>query len=79
VLHRSIYRGEIIYRRTAKRDRWGRVRQAPRARSEWIQRQAPHLRIVSEELWEAAHIRIKTARAVYLRSCIKTGKIEILI
>src|SRR5262245_2078839 len=30
VLHRPIYRGEVVWNQTRKRDRWGQHRQAPR-------------------------------------------------
>jgi site-specific DNA recombinase len=62
VLHRPRYRGEIIYNKTAKRDRWGQRRRTARAASEWITISAPHLRIVSDELWSAAHAQIDRAR-----------------
>ena len=38
VLFRELYRGEIVWAQTAKRDRWGRKRQASRPESDWIRR-----------------------------------------
>ncbi len=67
VLFRSVYRGEIVWNQTRKRDRWGRQRQANRPASEWIRIPAPELRIVSDEAWQAAHDRLAAARAIYLR------------
>jgi DNA invertase Pin-like site-specific DNA recombinase len=41
VLHRSLYRGEIIWNKSRKRDQWGRQRQRPRAAVEWMRREVP--------------------------------------
>ena len=65
VLFRPLYRGELVWNRTRKRDRWGQKRTADRPSSEWIQTPAPELRIVPETLWLAAHARIDVARALY--------------
>jgi hypothetical protein len=68
VLFRPIYRGEIVWAQTRKRDKWGRKRQAGRPESEWIRLPAPNLRIVSEAEWQAAHARLSAARALYVRA-----------
>src|SRR5262245_54472357 len=68
VLRKPIYRGELVYAQTAKRDKWGQKRQAARPESGWIRVQAPALAIVTAEAWTAAHARIEAARAVYLKS-----------
>src|SRR5262245_19733407 len=47
VLHRPLYRGEIIWAQTAKRDKWGQKRQAARPEHDWIRRPAPALRMVA--------------------------------
>lgn len=65
VLFRELYRGEIVWNRTRKRDRWGQKRVADRPETDWMRIPAPGLRIVNEELWQAAHARITAARAVY--------------
>ncbi|MBZ5560594.1 MAG: recombinase family protein [Acidobacteriia bacterium] len=67
VLFRPLYRGEIVWAMTAKRDRWGRKKQAGRPEAEWIRRPAPHLRIVDATLWAAAHARLDASRAMYLQ------------
>ena len=67
VLFRPLYRGEIIWAQTAKRDKWGRKHQAAKPETEWIRRPAPELQIVDETLWQAAHARLDAARAVYLK------------
>jgi site-specific DNA recombinase len=67
VLFRPIYRGEIVWAASAKRDRWGQKRQASRPEADWIRRPTPQLRIVSDELWNNAHARLTAARAIYFR------------
>src|SRR5215472_13654254 len=58
VVHRSLYRGEIVYNETQKRNQWGEKRQQARPVEEAVRVTKPELRIVSEELWNAAHARI---------------------
>jgi DNA invertase Pin-like site-specific DNA recombinase len=65
VLHRPLYRGEIVWAQTAKRDKWGQTRQSARPEAEWIRVPAPALRIVTDAEWKAAHSRMTAARAVY--------------
>jgi hypothetical protein len=67
VLHRDLYRGEIVWNRSRKRDQWGGKKQRARAVGEWLRVPAPDLRIVSDALWAAAHERISRIRASYLR------------
>jgi site-specific DNA recombinase len=57
VLQRELYRGVIVWNQTKKRDRWGQHRQQARQEAEWLRVPAPHLRIVSDALWTAAHAR----------------------
>jgi site-specific DNA recombinase len=66
-LHRDTYRGVAAWNRTRKRNAWGQQQQRPRPADDWIDRAAPALRIVDDELWQAAHARIATARALYLK------------
>ena len=68
VLYRELYRGEIVWNRTKKRDSWGVKRQRPRAESEWLRVPVPELRIVDESLWDAAHARLAATRQTYLRT-----------
>ncbi len=67
VLHRALYRGEIVWNKTRKRDAWGQTKQQPRPEAEWLRIDRPELRIIDETLWRAAHARIARVRAVYLR------------
>jgi site-specific DNA recombinase len=68
ILHRDLYRGVIVWGRTRKRDRWGVKKETARPRDEWLRVDAPELRIVADELWNAAHGRLDTARRAYRRS-----------
>lgn len=60
MLQNEVYRGEVIWNRS----RWvkdpdsGVRRRVERPRSEWIVREAPELRIVSDGLWNAVQSRI---------------------
>jgi site-specific DNA recombinase len=68
VLHRQLYRGEIVWAQTAKRDKWGQKNRTARAETDWIRRPAPALRIVSDEVWNAAHRRLDAVRSVYMKA-----------
>ena len=63
VLFRQRYRGEPEWNKTKKRDRWGQHRVSDRPADQWLHVSAPQQRIVSEELWQAAHAKIATARS----------------
>lgn len=68
VLFRPLYRGEVVWNRTRKRDRWGQHHTADRAAAEWVTVAAPELRIVSEDAWQATHARLASVRERYLTS-----------
>jgi len=64
VLFRELYRGRVEYGKTQnvyRRGRRVRVAGSP------ITVERPELRIVSEQLWNAAHARLEQARRSYLR------------
>ena len=67
ILYRDLYRGLIVWNKTKKRNPWGQKHQQSRPASDWIQVEAPALRIVTDELWQAAHERLESTRASYLR------------
>jgi hypothetical protein len=46
----------------AKRDAWGQKRQRNRAPEEWVRFEAPELRIVSDQVWQAAPARLARLR-----------------
>ena len=68
ILRRDLYRGVVTWNRSQKRDKWGRQRQTARPESEWISREAPELRIVSDVLWAAAQDRMAHTRATLTTS-----------
>jgi site-specific DNA recombinase len=68
ILHRPLYRGEVVWNRTRKRDRWGQHRAAARPEGDWHRRSAPELRIVTEAQWQAVHERLSGIRAGLLRA-----------
>ena len=68
ILFRDAYRGIFTWNQTRKRNRWGQQKQSARPAGEWLQIAAPALRIVSDDLWHAAHRRLKLAREDYERA-----------
>jgi hypothetical protein len=54
VLLRPLYRGEIVWNQTRKRDKWGASKSTKRPASEWLRVPAPELQIVPVDLWHAA-------------------------
>src|SRR5262249_58204996 len=68
MLTRSLYRGEIAWNRTRKRNAWGIKRQTVRAEADCVQLEIPALRIVPEPLWQAVRERFRDSRASYLRA-----------
>src|SRR5262245_53471004 len=65
-LMRETYRGRLIWNRRRREVRQGRRAVSQRSPSEWVTREAPELRIVSDELWRRAHDRLAASRATYL-------------
>ncbi len=68
VLYRDLYRGVIVWGKRRKRDQWGQKRPTLTPKDDWDIRPAEHLRIVSDDLWNAAHERLRTSRDSYLRT-----------
>ena len=64
ILFRELYRGRIVWGKTRWIDRGGTKAKQDRPESEWLTREAPELRIVSEDQWHAAHARLERTRAV---------------
>ena len=50
VLHRPLYRGEVVWNKTKKRDAGGKTAPAARPESEWLRLDRPDLRIVSDDV-----------------------------
>jgi site-specific DNA recombinase len=82
VLSRPLYRGEIVYGRTAKaynrelrkvyRHTKREKGQIPKPQEGWVRVQAPHLRIIDAELAEKVDARLTDRRVRYKQS-LKTG------
>jgi site-specific DNA recombinase len=68
MLTRPLYRGEMTWNRTRKRNSWGVKQQTGRAEADWVQLEIPALRIVAEPLWQAVRQRFRDTRASYLRA-----------
>jgi Recombinase len=66
VLHRPLYRGEIIYNKTQRRGADGAAAYAPRPESEWLRVDRPDLRIVSDD-------RLARRAYAYRRSTVAPG------
>ena len=64
---RDLYRGRIVWGKTRWKDKNGTKVKVDVPESEWPTVEAPGLRIVSEELWAAAHSRLERTRQTYLR------------
>ncbi len=68
VLHRRLYRGEVVWGKTTRTDRDGRAGVVlKRDPSEWLRREEKHLRILEEGLWAAVQKRLKAQQDTYLR------------
>jgi site-specific DNA recombinase len=70
MLYRPLYRGEIVWNKTKKLHRGGTKQQRQRPESEWILLPAPELRILSQELWDKVHGRLKDAHDRFARGTI---------
>jgi site-specific DNA recombinase len=68
MLTRPLYRGQVVWNLSKKRNAWGQKHQVARADQDWVLVDAPDLRIIPESLWEAVQGRLKTSRQCYLRS-----------
>ena len=65
MVHNELYRGVFWYGRTQKEDHGQSSR---KVRSEnVVRKEMPELRLVSDDLWNAAHARLKNTTAAYLR------------
>src|SRR5215468_4327865 len=65
ILRRDLYRGRVVWNRSQKITRQGTKAQRQRPATEWLEREAPDLRIVSEALWEAVERRRLRAATMY--------------
>jgi site-specific DNA recombinase len=63
LLRRDLYRGVAVWNKTRKRTNWGVKHQQPRPERDWLRVEVPHLAIVDEALWTAAHAAMAEQRA----------------
>jgi site-specific DNA recombinase len=68
VLYRDLYRGISIWNKRRQTDTWGQRKCHRRPETEWIRTEVPHLRILTDSQWDAAHKRLNAAKETYLRS-----------
>jgi hypothetical protein len=68
LLLNPLYRGLIVWGRTKKRDAWGLKKYQGQPETDWGKVQADHLRIISDDLWNAVQKRIALKRSTYSRN-----------
>jgi hypothetical protein len=68
VLLRPLYRGEIVWNQTRKRDSGGQAKRATRPEDAWLHVPAPGLQIVSDELWQSAHRELQSRSEQYAQA-----------
>ena len=68
ILTRRLYRGEVVWNQSQKRNTWGVRQRRDRAAAEWVRLEAPNLRIIPEALWQAVSDRRANARQAYVRT-----------
>ena len=75
ILLNPLYRGQIVWNRTRKvtDPDTGARRHVPRPESEWVVCDAPHLRIVPEELWQRVNARLVETRQTQRSQATRNG------
>ena len=68
ILLRRLYKGEQVWGRTKKRDKWGQLKPHRRPEQDWLIVPVPHLQIVPNALWVEAQERWRNNRQFYLRA-----------
>jgi site-specific DNA recombinase len=68
VLTRPLYRGEVLWNQSRKRNAWGIRQPRRRAAAEWIRYEVSALRIIPEPLWQAVARQRAATRAAYVRT-----------
>lgn len=64
---RELHRGVVVWNKSRKRDAFRQVNQRPRPQSEWLRADAPHLRIIDEQLWKRVQSRRQGAETLAAR------------
>jgi site-specific DNA recombinase len=68
MLHRPLYRGEVVWNRSQKIVKGGTKKQRKRPESEWLTFTAPELRIIPEDLWQRVKARLAERATLFPRS-----------
>jgi site-specific DNA recombinase len=71
VLHRDLYRGAVTF---GKVRRTGPKTRVKLPKDQWQTRQDQSLRIVDQDLWDAAHARMAATRNTFLRAADGSGR-----
>jgi len=74
MLNRELYRGRDIYGKTQRGSK--AKTKVKRPESEWVVHEKPELRIVSDELWQAAHARVAKTRGAHTGYRKDNGQLE---
>jgi site-specific DNA recombinase len=73
VLYRDLYRGVLVWNRTARFVRQGARAQRERPDGDIVTVPVPELAIVDDTLWTAAHARLQATAAVYRQRAERAG------
>jgi site-specific DNA recombinase len=66
ILFNPLYAGRIVWGRVRKRNSWGQKQQNRRPQTDWVELPPrDDLRIVSDEMWQAAHAAITMRKIAY--------------
>jgi len=66
ILYNELYRGRVLWNRTRKAHRRGTKTQEPRPPADLVDVEVPECRIVSDELWDAAHAALDRRASVFV-------------
>ena len=62
ILHRELYRGQIVYGQLEKIVRGGTERRRLREEKDWVRVEAPDLRIIERDIWETVQARLAKSK-----------------
>lgn len=62
ILHRELYRGQIVYGQLEKIVRGGTKRRRLREEKDWVRVEAPDLRIIELDIWETVQARLAKSK-----------------
>lgn len=68
MVYRPLYQGRVVWNRSQKITRGGTKKQRKRPQREWLTLDAPDLRIIPEDVWQAAHQRLEQTRSLFARA-----------